>query len=217
MSVQPEMARYTRAVLPLLLLSCTGSQTIGGDSDSGGVDSPTAPVDTGEAPRDLDEDGYPAGEDCMDLNAEVHPGATEIWNELDDDCDGRFDADGTWSGTTAVEAQAVYEGRRYSFSLECPLEGERGSGQFEWLVTCTTDTDDEMAQRLLGAVFTLRPEEAVVELQTWSGKAIVESDTGWDTSASATITWSTFDRAALSGSLSAASLSMTIAGNISRH
>jgi hypothetical protein len=40
---------------------------------------------------DADNDGYPDGPDCLDTNAAVHPGATEVCNYLDDNCDGVTD------------------------------------------------------------------------------------------------------------------------------
>jgi hypothetical protein len=205
----------------LLLLACTDPVTIHAD-DPGGDTAPVADTgtdtgtDTGEPARDLDGDGYPAGEDCMDLNAEVHPDATEVWNGLDDDCDGVFDADGAWSGELSVAAQAIYEGRRYTFSLRCPVAGNRASGAFDWLATCTPDADDEDAMRLLGATLTLRPDDAAVELDAWEGTVVVESSNGWDTDADGTIAWSTFDRAELQASLSAASLTLTASGPLDR-
>ncbi|MBN2798149.1 MAG: SUMF1/EgtB/PvdO family nonheme iron enzyme [Deltaproteobacteria bacterium] len=40
---------------------------------------------------DQDHDGFAASVDCDDQDAEVHPGATELPNQRDDDCDGRQD------------------------------------------------------------------------------------------------------------------------------
>ncbi|MBW2991576.1 hypothetical protein KY348_07815 [Candidatus Woesearchaeota archaeon] len=42
---------------------------------------------------DDDGDGYCAPEDCDDTNPSVHPGAPEVCNGLDDDCDGEVDED----------------------------------------------------------------------------------------------------------------------------
>ena len=205
-------------MLILALLACSGSQTIveADPADTGAASAVDTAVETGEAPRDLDEDGYPAGEDCMDLNPAVHPGADEIWNGLDDDCDGLFDADGSWAGSTAVQAVAVYEGRRYSFLLDCPFTGVRGSGAFDWIITCTPDPGDDKAQLLLGASLTLRPKDSAVELERWDGDAIVESSEGWDTNAEAAVEWSSFDRATLAASLSAASLDLGAEATITR-
>ncbi len=61
----------------------------------------TLPTGCVNAPIDGDTDGYPAqmvggtacggGTDCNDANAAVHPGALEICNGLDDDCNGQID------------------------------------------------------------------------------------------------------------------------------
>lgn len=43
--------------------------------------------------KDKDGDGYLSFEDCDDTNPEVHPGAEEKCNQVDDDCDGVVDPD----------------------------------------------------------------------------------------------------------------------------
>jgi hypothetical protein len=47
-------------------------------------------IDTG--PTDVDGDGYtPATGDCDELHAAIHPGAHEVCNSIDDNCDGNID------------------------------------------------------------------------------------------------------------------------------
>ncbi len=44
-----------------------------------------------DPPEDSDGDGYNRGADCDDSDAAVHPGAPELCNGADDDCDGQVD------------------------------------------------------------------------------------------------------------------------------
>lgn len=46
-------------------------------------------------PEDRDGDGYEDGDDCNDGDATVFPGATEICDQRDNDCDGQVDNDCT--------------------------------------------------------------------------------------------------------------------------
>jgi hypothetical protein len=45
--------------------------------------------------QDSDGDGHPASSDCDDDNAEVFPGARELCDALDNDCDGEIDEEAT--------------------------------------------------------------------------------------------------------------------------
>ena len=46
---------------------------------------------------DADGDGYYSDEDCDDYNSLIHPGATELCDGFDNDCDNAVDEDVTTS------------------------------------------------------------------------------------------------------------------------
>lgn len=174
--------------------------------------------DSGDAPAPLDRDADGATEDvdCDDRDADVHPGATEVWNEVDDDCDGVADADGAWSGTLAVMASAVYEGRRYDYRLACPFAGTRGDGRFNFTVTCAPDPEDATAQLLLGATLVAAPDDARATAERWDGDVIFTSSNGWDSRGDGAVVWSSFDGAAVDVRLSGVSLAAQGTGTIAR-
>jgi hypothetical protein len=66
----------------LLLLACTSDPIDTAVSDT---------ADSGVELIDMDQDGHPADLDCDDLNANVYPGAFEVCDGLDNDCDGTVD------------------------------------------------------------------------------------------------------------------------------
>ena len=77
----------TRSLTPLLLAAGLLLTTACGDKDT------ELPQDTGTPVVDADGDGHDADSDCDDGDATVHPGATEVCDEVDNDCDGEVDED----------------------------------------------------------------------------------------------------------------------------
>lgn len=203
-------------MLLLLTLGCspddipTAKDT--GAHDSGGPDTDT---DT-EGPTDLDGDGHPAETDCNDTNVHVHPGAEEAWNDVDDDCDGIIDADGAWTGTMDVGISTVYEGRPYTFALDCPFVGTRAAGVLDYAITCTTDADDVNAARMIGATLILTPDDASVTGDTWADTVVATSANGWDTDGDGQIAWSDYGRARVSLSVDRSAFDLSGEGDITR-
>ena len=178
------------------------------------TDADTDTVDTG--PFDSDGDGAVAANDCDDADPAAHPGADEQWNDRDDDCDGVVDADGAWAGTIRLRASAIYEGRRYEFTLDCPFSGSRAAGRIDYTVTCTPDPDDPNAQRLLGASLVITPEDPTVSGAAWDDPAMFTSANGWDSRGAGVMTWTSFDRAEARYTLDGVSLDVVADGALTR-
>ena len=66
--------------------------------DSGADADADADADTG--PVDADGDTYPEGEDCDDTNYDVNPGANELCDGIDNNCDGATDEDSATDAST---------------------------------------------------------------------------------------------------------------------
>ncbi|MDP2309792.1 MAG: putative metal-binding motif-containing protein [Pseudomonadota bacterium] len=98
------------------------------DNDCDGIVDEDIPVDTGgpddtadtdviddtgdtdlPADFDLDGDGYPAAADCDEHNIATHPGAPEIMDSADNDCDGLSD-EGTAAGDDDGDGYTELEG-----------------------------------------------------------------------------------------------------------
>ncbi len=65
---------------------------------AGKIDDPTLDTGSGAPTADSDGDGSPDSEDCDDTDPDVHPGAEELCDGVDTDCDGRGDADSDRDG-----------------------------------------------------------------------------------------------------------------------
>ncbi len=78
------------------------ADTVEAVDDGAADEEPEGEADSGEdaAPVDEDGDGYSVDEDCDDTDFDVHPGAAELCNGVDDDCDGETDEEGATDAPT---------------------------------------------------------------------------------------------------------------------
>lgn len=132
-------------VTPLEITEDTGMDPL---EDTAWVD--TGPTqDTSLPDLDSDGDGYVASEDCDDDNASVFPGATEICDGLDNDCDELVDdEDDSLDKSTAPIWYYDFDGDGYGAPTTVL---EACSSPPDW-VADSTDCDDANAEVFPGAL-----------------------------------------------------------------
>ena len=171
---------------------------------------------TTPAAQDADQDGYDDTVDCDDFNPDVWPGATEVFDSIDNDCDGRVDADGNYSGTVTVTLSAIVEGTAFNYPIQCPTTLERyGEARVEFSITCTDPGGDSTRTGLMGEQITLTPiDRAAVAFADWEGAISLASVDGWDTEGTGSAQWSDLSTVVLSVSVDAFSLDLVGEGTL---
>ena len=148
--------------------------------ETGSVSSPTAD----SFPNDIDDDGYGEDEDCDNWDPAVYPGAEEIFDHIDNNCDGIVDYDGQFSGVASMGAAAIYEGVSYPFSQQCHAEVVRERGLMTLYISCTIDQTQTNANLLLGQTILIEAQTNTLHAQEWSDEVLIRSEGGemeWDT------------------------------------
>ncbi len=206
----------------LFLLACGGDDTTTPTATDSAT-ATTATTDTEDTgPFDLDQDGSWARDDCDDLDDRRYPGAEEIWDGVDNDCDALVDGDGVYSGTVTASASTVYEGQERTGTFTCTSSMVRDTGVLAYTVTCpvTHDDPDEEAVLLLimGTELELTIAAGYEDISDtlWSGRTTITAQAGWDTTGDAQLAWTDTASARFSFTLNAAQLGMNGSGTLTR-
>ena len=117
------------------------TSTSDGDGDDTGS---TDPVDTGEPLVDNDGDGFTSDVDCNDDNFRIFPGAAEVCNLKDDDCDGVVDDDPIDGTPAYLDMDGDGYGDPDTLTRVCRLEGVHSEDG--------TDCDDTESLAYPGAI-----------------------------------------------------------------
>ena len=150
----------------------------------------------GDARVDVDEDGYDDTVDCDDYDPSINPGAKEDWDLIDNDCDGRVDANGVYAGTASLSLRVVYEGTLRRWSVPCSGELVRETARVDVTMTCAiVEADDPLAITVLGEQIIIREVDNFVEQDTFGGAFDISSDTDWNTDASGSLIWVSLQKA----------------------
>ena len=128
-------------LLLLSLVSCAleekGFDSTAGDTAGPPVSDIANAINPGTVGfTDADGDSYSVS-DCDDTNAAVHPGATEVCNDVDDDCDGIVDDEASGSAAWYADADRDGYGDPASYVYACSAPAEYANNN--------TDCDDTNA------------------------------------------------------------------------
>ena len=173
--------------------------------------------DTDRVPTDLDQDGAFVPDDCDDREPNVFPGADEIWDGQDNDCDGYVDGQGTFVGQHTLMATAIVEGETRRTSVLCDVTFTRATVVIGFTIACDVPTDDELAIQLLGEELNITPDDNVAIDGEWNGLASVQSVAPWQATGSGTASWSDdMSQLVLTSALQSSSLRLSGSGVLVR-
>ena len=150
-----------------------------------------------EVLEDIDEDGYWSDVDCDDWNPNIYPGAPEILNNEDDDCDGYVDIDGQHRGMLQMQAVGIFEGQSYFFEQDCTGMIQRERGTVEMNLTCVIDQSQEKAALLLGGEIAVHALEHFIFENLGESQAAFSSVNGemeWNAFGNAAWEWSSWEQ-----------------------